>query len=74
MFLVLIVCSTLLILWSPLKNGAPMNFAISNFGHQVSKCWLRSRWKGLTNMSLIDKKSGAGLFIITDRILNIAVS
>ena len=29
------------ILWSPLKNWTPQNFAIANFVHLVSKCWLR---------------------------------
>ena len=31
--------STLL---SPLKNWTPQNFTIVNFGHPVSKSWLRS--------------------------------
>ena len=29
------------VLWSPLKNRIPQNFAIANFGHPVSKSWLR---------------------------------
>ena len=29
------------ILWSPLKNRTPNTFTIVNFGHPVSKSWLR---------------------------------
>ena len=29
------------ILWSPLKFWMPQNFTIANFGHPVSKSWLR---------------------------------
>ena len=29
------------ILWSPFKNRTPKNFTINNFGHPVSKSWLK---------------------------------
>ena len=32
--------------WSPLTNGVPQNFAIANFGHPVSKSWLRPCCRG----------------------------
>ena len=28
-------------MWFPLKNGMPRNFTFVNFGHPVSKSWLR---------------------------------
>ena len=40
-FIFLVLTFNLSILWPPLKVRTPQNYTIVNFGHPVSKSWLR---------------------------------